>query len=120
MALFSSRGTHEYVLADITSDVDIASCEQFERFLRSIAQSAGSRAVIVNLTPCHFMDSTGLAALVRQHARTPNLVVVLPKDHTLQRIFTLTKMGDVFTVAESCAEAIARAQGAEREAATAF
>jgi anti-anti-sigma factor len=76
--------------------------------------------VVLDLTGSAFIDSTAIAVLLRAmkqlHARGGRLRVVVPRSD-LRRIFELTQLDRVFTLAASRQEALGDANGGPREVA---
>ncbi|MEM7030664.1 MAG: STAS domain-containing protein [Chloroflexota bacterium] len=70
----------------------------------------GYRNFIADLSETTFMDSAGLAVLVRLLKRTKNIdgttVLVWPKQETASRILRLTRFDRIFTIQDSVEDAI--------------
>lgn len=61
---------------------------------------AGIRTVVVDLSAVSFIDSAGLAALVRARRDTQrsggDIILISPSEHSALRVFRLTQFDDVF------------------------
>ena len=60
---------------------------------------------------CPFLDSTGLAALIKRHSDGSIMAIVLPKKGAVARVFELTKMDrilNIFATYEEAVTALAR------------
>ena len=90
----------------IHGDVDLKTARNFRGALDDAAQD-GKPRLIVDMSEVPFMDSSGLAALMGAHkalrAHT-RMVVVVPEN--LRRIFEVTKLDDILSIAGSLPEAL--------------
>ena len=61
---------------------------------------AGTRTVVVDLSAVSFIDSAGLAALVRARRDTQrsggDIILISPSEYSALRVFRLTQFDDVF------------------------
>jgi anti-sigma B factor antagonist len=89
-----------YDLVAVKGEIDIATSPRLIAALND-AVTDSSDAVIVDLAGVEFMDSTGLALLVRAHRRLRGrgrgFAVVCP-DGPVRRIFELTDMAETLRV----------------------
>ena len=94
------------VVVMLRGELDVAEAAQVAASLAVVATSG--RTVIVDLEGLEFIDSSGLAALVRarQHARRAgrDLLLVAPQQQ-VQRMLAITRLLDVFTVHSRVEEA---------------
>jgi anti-anti-sigma factor len=71
----------------------------------------GTTRLVLNLEEVPFLDSAGLAILVSAHKRAKeldgNVVLIWPRDETVQRILRLTRFDKVFQITASVDEALA-------------
>jgi anti-sigma B factor antagonist len=85
-----------------------------------VAVAAREREIIVDLAGLEFIDSSGVAALVRvrRHARHAggDLLLVAPQQQVL-RVLTITRLIDVFSV-HACVDEAAGSAGQSQLAAT--
>ncbi len=67
--------------------------------------AGGTKHFIVDLTQMQFMDSAGLAVLVKLLKRVNQVegtvVLVMPKNEAARRIFQLTHLDQIFEIAET-------------------
>lgn len=102
------RGRRSHVIA-VKGDFDLATHERFkERFERVVA--AGHTHVVVDLTEATFVDSVGLAALLRaaRRLRRPNcsLAVVASRHDQPRQRLQITGTGAVLHVCATLEEAL--------------
>ena len=80
----------ECPLISILGDVDFTNVASLENALESLAAQS---VVIVSLQDATFIDSSVLGALVRRHRKGAGaLVVLLPRESPLNRIFEITDL----------------------------
>ncbi|MGS0683842.1 STAS domain-containing protein [Nakamurella sp. GG22] len=69
------------------------------------AQQAGAASLIVDLHAVHFIDSAGLAALVRARKESRSaggeVVLINPADRDVLRVFRLTQFDEVFRMVDA-------------------
>lgn len=86
-------------VVSVLGELDMATCPHVEEAISS-ASSAGSR-VIVDLTGCTFLDSSGVRVLVaaQRDATTAGRVVELvAADPNILRVLEITKVDTMMTV----------------------
>ena len=88
--------------------VDLATGPAFERALGAVPED-GVESVIVDLTDCSFMASTGLHLLTR--AQEPfdgagGRVAVVSEDRSVLKLFGITGLDEVFAIYPSRAAAL--------------
>lgn len=114
--LATREGDGQVVVA-LRGELDVADAAGVAAVLTEFA--ARERQVIVDLEGLQFIDSSGLAALVRarEHARHAggDLLLAAPQQQVL-RVLTLTRLIDVFPV-HACVEEAAHSAGRSRPAA---
>jgi anti-sigma B factor antagonist len=95
------------VIVALRGVLDVADAVSVAAALTAVA--ARHRSVIIDLAGLEFIDSSGVAALVRgrQRARYAGgeLLLAAPQQQVL-RVLTLTRLIDVFPVHASVAEAV--------------
>ena len=99
------RGTH---VVSVRGEVDLATGPEFERALGAVPEE-GVASVIVDLTDCSFMDSTGLHLLSRAQRRFDSAggrVAVVSENRSVLRVFRLTGLDEVFAIYPSRAAAL--------------
>jgi anti-sigma B factor antagonist len=114
-----SREGDSRVVVGLRGELDVAVAVRIVAQLSVVA--ARERDIIVDLTGLEFIDSSGLAALVRvrEQARRVggDLLLAAPQRQVL-RLLTLTRLIDVFSVHASVDEAASDAGRGRRAAAT--
>ena len=99
------RGIH---VVSVRGEVDLATGPEFERALAALPEDA-MESVIVDLTDCSFMDSTGLHLLTRtQHRidRSAGRLAVVSANRSVLRAFGLTGLDEIFAIYPSRAAAL--------------
>jgi len=95
-------------VVSVMGEVDLATAPALEQTLRGVADDR-TRAVIVDLTGCSFLDSRGLGVLVATKARLERsngrLALVLSNRSEL-RIFQITPFDELFGFYPSLGAAI--------------
>jgi anti-sigma B factor antagonist len=96
---FSTRTCNDQVVVRLGGELDVADAARVAAALVQVAVLA--RQVIVDLEGLEFIDSSGLAALVRgrKHARHAggDLLLAAPQ-RQVQRILAITRLTEVFSV----------------------
>jgi len=107
----STRECDGQVVAALRGELDVAEAAKFAAYLAAVA--ASGRNLIVDLEGLEFIDSSGLAALVRarRHARRTgfDLLLAAPQQQVL-RMLAITRLIDVFAV-HACVDDAARSAG---------
>ena len=102
----STRERDGQVIVALRGALDVADAVSVAAALTAVA--ARQRDIIIDLTGLEFIDSSGVAALVRgrRQARYAGgeLLLAAPQQQVL-RVLTLTRLIDVFPVHASVAEA---------------
>lgn len=99
------RGIH---VVSVRGEVDLATGPEFGRALGAVPED-GVESVIVDLTDCPFMDSTGLHLLTRTQRRFDSAgrrVAVVSANRSVLRLFGLTGLDEVFAIYPSRAAAL--------------
>lgn len=91
----------------VFGDADIATASELES---SINEIDSSLPVIVNLTECRFIDTTGISVLIRGYKRLGDLfrIVITPRSQ-VERILKITHLPSIVSVAASLEESLALA-----------
>jgi anti-sigma B factor antagonist len=95
-------------VVSVRGEVDLATGPEFERALDAVPKD-GVASVIVDLTECSFMDSTGLHLLTRTQSRFDSAgsrVALVSANRSVLRVFGLTGLDDVFAIYPSRAAAL--------------
>ena len=99
------RGIH---VVSVRGEVDLATGPEFERALSAVPED-GVESVIVDLTDCSFMDSTGLHLLTRSQERferSGGRVAVVATNRGVLRLFELTQLDQLLAIYPSRAAAL--------------
>ncbi len=90
----------------VEGEIDMATGEQFRRCVDD-ALSLNTAQIVVDLSKCPFIDSTGLTVFVGACRKGPSaLHVVVPHEHVL-RVLTISSLDCILTIHSSKAEALA-------------
>jgi anti-sigma B factor antagonist len=102
----STRGCDGQVIVALRGVLDVADAASVAAALTAAA--ARQRDIIIDLAGLEFIDSSGVAALVRGRRQARHaggeLLLAAPQQQVL-RVLTLTRLIDVFPVHASVAEA---------------
>jgi anti-sigma B factor antagonist len=99
------RGIH---VVSVRGEVDLATGPEFERALGAVPDD-GVASVIVDLTDCSFMYSTGLHLLTRTQRRFDRAggrLAVVSASRSVLRLFGLTGLDEVCAIYPSRAAAL--------------
>ena len=106
----STRECDGQVIVALRGVLDVADAVSVAAALTAVA--ARERDVIIDLAGLEFIDSSGVAALVRGRRQARHaggeLLLAAPQKQVL-RVLTLTRLIDVFAVYASVAEAVGSA-----------
>ena len=97
-------------VVSVSGEVDLATGPALERALFALPQ-AGVASVIVDLTDCSFMSSTGLHLLARtkrRFDRSGGRLAVVSANQSLLRVFEITRLDQLFAIYPSRAAAMNR------------
>jgi anti-sigma B factor antagonist len=112
-----TRECNGQVVVSLRGELDVAEAASVAAALAQVA--ACTRQVIVDLEGLEFIDSSGLAALVRarKHARLAggDLLLAAPQRQVL-RVLAITRLTDIFSV-HACVEDAAGSPGRSATAA---
>jgi anti-sigma B factor antagonist len=87
------------VCVELVGELDLSSVGELDRHLREIAGEKPGR-IVIDLGNLEFMDSTGLALLIRAHRDAQangHRLYLRPGSHQVQRLFELTGVKERFT-----------------------
>lgn len=106
IARFGVSWRNNVAILAIDGEIDVSNASEFcDRYLVLAKQGP---AVIVDLTACRYMDSSGLQVLAKSVGEkdAPRAIVVPPKS-PVRRIFDVLNLARVLTVVETLHEALA-------------
>ena len=95
-------------IVSVSGEVDLATGPEFERALGALPEERVA-SLIVDLTDCSFMDSTGLHLLTRAQRRfdrSDRRVAVVSANRCVLRVFELTQLDQLFAIYPSRAAAL--------------
>lgn len=100
MAAFIREDVEGGNILHVLGEVDLANADEFQSAAMEIAGKSGD--VIIDLTACAYMDSSGLRVLATAHkAVEDRLRVVIPKGGSVHRIFEITGLAGQFNACET-------------------
>ncbi|MBV8154552.1 MAG: STAS domain-containing protein [Candidatus Eremiobacteraeota bacterium] len=109
MAAFIREESATGDILHVVGEVDLANVAEFETAAKALADQP---IVLVDLTACTYMDSSGLRALAIVHKEAGNkLRVVVPRGGSVHRIFEITGLAEQFNACDSIEEALAKPPG---------
>lgn len=97
------RANGNAVMLTATGELDVASAAEFVSELKR-AQSSSARALVIDLRALTFIDSSGLAALVKvehESRASGKRLVVIKGPHQVQQLFELTGLAERLTLIDS-------------------
>ncbi len=90
----------------VFGDMDLACADELESLLVGLASQKHEPAVVVNLTACHYLDSTILTVFVRaSKALGPRFALVVPSASAVRRIFQIVGLDRVLQIMKCVDEA---------------
>jgi|SRR5579862_4217410 len=91
----------------VFGEVDLSNAADLKAAVLKIVADCG-QDIVIDLTACDYMDSSGLGALVAARRANPEQVrLVVPRRGAIHRIFEITGLSRQFRVFETVAEALA-------------
>lgn len=100
MAAFIREDVPSGNLLHVLGEVDLANAAEFQAAVMEIVKKTGD--VIIDLTACTYMDSSGLRVIATAHKEVEDrLRVVIPKGGSVHRIFEITGLASQFNACEN-------------------
>ncbi|MGH2922715.1 MAG: STAS domain-containing protein [Solirubrobacterales bacterium] len=99
----SAEGREGVTIVRVSGEVDLASHEQLTEQLRAAAN--GGDAVVVDLSGCSFIDSSGIRALLLGEREAERFALAGPGDQVM-RVLEMTGVGQVVPIHASVDEAL--------------
>lgn len=91
-----------HVLA-VSGDIDIFTTPEF---VTALEEAVGAERVIVDLSDCRYIDSTGISALFRWQQKTEGKIrLVVGEQDIIRRIFQVTRVDQFIEIFPSLAAA---------------
>ncbi len=107
----------DVVIARLIGEIDLANASQLEHEV-SRAVSNLSRALVLDLTDCGYLDSAGIRLIFglseRLSRRGQDLRLVVPEGAAIERVLGLTNVGEVASLDRTVEQALARQRAAPR------
>lgn len=103
------RAVGRAAVVEVSGDIDINRSNEFQQVLLAVLDDKPDR-VVVDLSAVPYMDSSGVASLVKllSRARKANIKVMLIKlNDRVRSIFEITRLDNVFTICKTEQEALA-------------
>ncbi|MFA6133070.1 MAG: STAS domain-containing protein [Phycisphaerae bacterium] len=105
------RRNGDAVIADVVGDVNLNCGSEFQKSLLSLLNGPGKApsCILVNLSQVGYIDSSGVASLVKllakaKHAGVPLWLVGL--NERVRSVFEITRLDRIFQIAASEKEAL--------------
>lgn len=92
----------DHAIVAVCGEVDLETAPELERRLVEVAERGAP--VIVDLTDCQYMDSSGFRALHRA-AALGRLVLVIPADAFLSRVVRLAGLAELIAICDNVGDA---------------
>jgi anti-sigma B factor antagonist len=106
----TEKAESDAIVLSLTGEVDLYTCPELKTELLRVIDE-GAKVVVVDLSGTTFIDSTGLAVLIRgaERLRTSDgRLTVVVVDPSLRKIFEVTGLDRIFTIHGSRDEALAQ------------
>ena len=103
------RWVDKVAIADVVGDIDLERSRVFQQQLLAVLDENPER-VLVNLAKVPYMDSSGVASLVKllSRARKSNLAInLVAMNERVRSIFEITRLDSIFTIYDTEEEALA-------------
>lgn len=89
-----------FTVLALEGELDLGDADSVEGYLRSV-EASRPETIVVDLSGLSFIDSTGLAVLIRAHARSADAgrrLAMVPGGKTVQRVLSVTGLDRVFEI----------------------
>ena len=108
----------DVVVARLIGEVDLSNANQLEHEVSS-ALSNRSRALVLDLTECGYLDSAGIRLIFglseRLRRRGQDMRLVVPEAAPIERVLSLTNVAEIAPLDRSLEQALARSSDAASE-----
>ena len=104
------------VVVDATGDIDLHRSVGFQQKLLELMDD-NPRCIVVNLTDVAYMDSSGIATLVKVLSRTRRsgaALMLCGMNDRVRSVFEITRLDTVFSIFATEQEALSQADGGGR------
>lgn len=102
------RWQEQSAVVDVAGEIDLHKSQAFQQGLLEVLQR-GPKTLVVNLSDVGYMDSSGVASLVKLLSRTRKVGVKLAlagMNEKVRSIFEITRLDGVFTMYDTEQEAL--------------
>jgi len=90
----------------VAGEVDVM-CRDLFDCITTCATTATDRALIVDFSACTYINSSGLAVLIRSHNHARRrIVVIASRTKCVNRIFAICNLGRCFTIVADVSQAL--------------
>ena len=89
----------------VRGEIDLTTADAFRKAVEAATGSA--RRLVIELSDCRYMDSTGLQVVARAFKHHPSLAVVLPQG-PVRRLFDITGLTGQLHVRDSLEDAFSK------------
>ena len=103
------RWVERAAIVDVAGDIDLNRSMEFQESLLDVLEQRPQR-IVVNLSDVSYMDSSGVASLVKLLSRTRksgSRLCLFGLTQRVQSLFEITRLDVVFTICASEKEALA-------------
>jgi anti-sigma B factor antagonist len=94
------------VVIAVDGEIDVATAPELER---ALAAAGAEKRVVLDLSECSFIDSSGLRTLLGARSAVESArgtLVLVVSDPGLLRVFEVVGLGDVLEIHETVADAV--------------
>jgi anti-anti-sigma factor len=93
---FRTERIRNYYVIRISGEIDLSVAPRLREL---IGETPPACSLVTDLSQCTYLDSTVLAALIQAHiARRGDIVVVVPSDVQIRRVFEITNLDKVLKI----------------------
>jgi len=106
----SDRPAEDVLTLAVEGDLDLATVPLFQQHADHVLAEGIPALVVIDLAGCEFIDSSGIALLLRQHATLKDhgaALAVVANGHAVHRSLSLTGVDVQLAIFEDTAAAIA-------------
>jgi anti-sigma B factor antagonist len=94
------------VVVGVAGEIDVATAPEVER---ALAEAGAEKRVVLDLSECQFIDSSGLRTLLGARSAAVSAggsLVLVVADPGLLRVFEVVGLGDILEIHDSLARAL--------------
>jgi anti-sigma B factor antagonist len=101
-------------LVTVEGDLDMYTCRQLDEALTEVKTRGLTGHVVVDLSRCSFIDSTGLGTMVKAHKGLATSPFTVVAQGQVAKVLALTRFDEVFAVLASKDEALRAVEEADQ------